>query len=220
MTRRKIEVGVIGLGKFGLALATALSKLGHSVVGIDVNANNVKRARDLIAQVFEANGTDLHALEQLGVKDLDHVVVSTGESMEASILVVLNLQELGVERIWAKAISKEHENVLKRLGVDFVVFPEDFVAKQLAHRLAVPGLLDYLGLGEDVLSRTIVVDKWRGKSLRELKLTTEYKVQVVAIRPNGNTAYDFVPKADRPLEEADELVILGKAEDVLNVTNT
>lgn len=215
---KRIEVGIVGLGKFGFSLGEALAELGHDVVGVDMDGGRVRHAQEKLTQVFQADGTDQKALEQLGFKEFDYVVVSIGRSMEASILVALNLQELGVKNIWVKAISPEHEKVLKRLGVDFVVFPEQFVARQLAHRLAVPGLLDYLALGEGVLVREVEVDKWSGKSLRELQLPSTHRAQVVAWKRTGERKFSFVPSADVALEKGDVLVVLGDAEDVIKVT--
>ncbi|MGE4292171.1 MAG: TrkA family potassium uptake protein [Desulfovibrio sp.] len=215
---KRIEVGIVGLGKFGFSLGEALAELGHDVVGVDMDGARVRHAQEKLTQVFQADGTDKKALEQLGFKDFDYVVVSIGRSMEASILVALNLQDLGVSNIWVKAVSPEHEKVLKRLGVDFVVFPEQFVARQLAHRLAVPGLLDYLALGEGVLVREVVVDKWSGKNLRELKLPVNHRAQVVAWKRLGERRFSFVPSADEALNKGDVLVVLGDAEDVIKVT--
>lgn len=217
---KTLEVGVVGLGKFGLAFATALQEKGHSVVGVDRKAGNVRRAEGCLTQVLQADGTDCEALEQIGFKELKQVVVSTGDSMEASILVVLNLQELGIRKIWVKAVSAEHEKVLKRLGVHFVVFPERFVAQQIAHKMAVPGLLDYLGLGEDVVVREVTVDQWDGRMLRELDLTNTVGVQVVAIKKHGESRFSFVPRADAILTTGDTLAILGTGDDVLKLEKT
>lgn len=216
---KKMEIGVIGLGKFGFSLATALAGLGHDVVGVDKSDDNVRRAQNSLSQVYQADATDEKALEQLGFKDLNKVIVSTGNSMEASILVVLNLQSLGVEKIWVKATSEEHEKVLYKLGVPFVVFPEAFVAFQLAHRIAAPGINDYLGLGTDVVTREILVQQWVGKTLRELNLTNTYKVQVIAYRHAGEAQFSFVPNADRVIEEGDVLVLLGKTQDIMAIKN-
>lgn len=211
------EVGVIGLGKFGFALSKALTDLGLDVVGVDVRSDNVKRAQDVLAQTYLADATDEKALAQVGFQDLERVIVSTGDSMEASILVVLNLQSLGVKNIWVKAVSEQHERVLYKLGVPFVVFPEAFVAFQLAHRLAAPGLHEYFGLGKDVATREIVVDAWTGKTLLDLDLTNTYHVQVIAFRQSGESEFHFVPQATRILEEGDVLVLLGKTEDIIQV---
>ncbi|HMM38108.1 MAG TPA: TrkA family potassium uptake protein [Desulfovibrio sp.] len=214
---KKIEIGVVGLGKFGYALAESVKELGHVAVGVDADEAMVRRAQTVLDQVFQADGTDKKVLEQLGFQNLDYVVVSIGKSMEASILVAMNLQELGVKNIWVKAISPEHEKVLKRLGVHFVVFPEQFVARQLAHRMAVPGILDYLPLGEGVLVQEIKVERWAGKSLRDLNLPATHRVQVVAVKREGESRFSFVPRPDQVLNEGDVLVLLGHAEDVLEL---
>ncbi|WP_285905428.1 potassium channel family protein [Pseudodesulfovibrio pelocollis] len=216
---RKMEIGVVGLGKFGFALASAMIELGHEVVGVDRSEANIRRAQGMLTQVYQADATDEKALEQIGFKELETVVVSTGSSMEASILVVLNLQALGVDQIWVKAMSEEHERVLYKLGVPFVVFPEAFVAFQLAHRLAAPGLHDYLGLGKDVVTREILVSQWTGKTLRELNLTNKYSVQVIAFRHAGDSDFSFVPQADKALEEGDVLVLLGNTKNVMKISN-
>ena len=214
---KKKEIGVLGLGKFGFSLAVALTNLGHDVVGVDLDSEHIRRAQDKLAQVYQADVTDEKALEQIGFKELERVIVSTGESMEASILSVLNLQALGVEKIWVKAVSEEHERVLYKLGVPYVVFPEAFVAFQLAHRLAAPGIQDYFGMGQDVVTREILINKWAGKALRDLNLTNTYHVQVIAYRRNGESQFSFVPEADRPFEEGDVVVMIGKTEDVMKI---
>jgi len=213
------EIGVIGLGKFGFSLATALTDLGLDVVGVDQNSENVRRAQDVLAQVYQADGTDEKSLSQIGFKDLKKVVVSTGDSMEASILAVLSLQSLGVEQLWVKAISEEHERVLYKIGVPFVIFPEAFVALQLAHRLTMSGVHDYFGLGRNVVTREILVNKWVGKTLRELDLTNRYQVQVIAYRQSREEEFSFVPPADRPFAEGDVLVLVGKTENVMKINN-
>lgn len=216
MAQRK-EIGVIGLGKFGFSLAKALTELGHSVVGVDCDPEYVRRAQDVIAQVYEADATDERMLGQIGIKELDRVIVSTGDSMEASILVVLNLQAVGVKNIWVKAISEAHERVLYKLGVPFVVFPEAFVASQMANRLTAPGLQEYFGLGKDVAVREIIIENWVGKTLRDLDLTNRYQVQVIAFRLAGDSEFRFVPQADKPLQAGDVLVLLGRTEDIMRV---
>jgi trk system potassium uptake protein TrkA len=211
---RKKEVGVIGLGKFGLSLAQTLKELGHTVVGVDSDPQRIKRAQDMLSHVFTADATDEKALEQLGFKDLSHVVVSTGASMEASILVVLGLQELGVEEIWVKAVSERHEKILTRLGVSTVVFPERFVAQQLAHRLSIPGLLEYIELARGVVVQEVMVDDWDGQTLGELDLRRKHKVQVLAIRKVGTTEMDFVPQAQDRLQRGDMMLVMGNLDDV------
>ncbi|SIO30066.1 potassium channel family protein [Halodesulfovibrio marinisediminis] len=213
---KKKEVGIIGLGKFGGALAQCLSELGHTVIGVDSSASATKKTDEFLSQTYEADATDDNVLKQLRFMDLDEVVVSVGKSMEKSILIVLNLQEIGVKKMAVKAISHEHAVVLERLGVDTVIQPERDAASQYAHRIANPGMLDLLPLGGNILLQELIVDKWTGKTLIDLELTS-FGVMVVAIKKNGDTDYSFVPRADRILEKGDILVAIGKESDLLDL---
>lgn len=211
---KKMEVGVIGLGKFGSALAEFVSELGHTVIGVDSSSNATKKAEEFLSQTYQADATDENVLKQLRFMDLDKVVVSVGKSMETSILIVLNLQEMGVRKLAVKAISHQHAVVLERLGVETVIQPERDAACQFAHRIANPGMLDVLPLGGNILLQELVVDKWAGKSLIDLGLTS-YGVMVVATKKNGDKEYEFVPPADRDFEKGDILVAIGKESDLL-----
>ncbi|MBG3878944.1 TrkA family potassium uptake protein [Desulfovibrio oxamicus] len=214
---KKLEIGIVGLGKFGLQLGRTLTEMGHTVVGLDTGETRVRLAQDVLAQVYQANATDIAVLQQLRFQDLDIVFVSVGDSMETSLLVVLNLQEMGARKIGVKAVSTEHRKVLTRLGVDLVILPEHDVATHVAHRLANPGMLDLLPLGGGVLVQELVVDKWAGRTLLELKLVNDYGVMVVAVKPVGGKEYRFVPQAHETLERGDALVVIGKQEDVLRL---
>lgn len=214
---KKLEIGIVGLGKFGLQLGRTLTGMGHAVVGLDTGEARVRLAQDALAQVYQANAADIAVLQQLRFQDLDIVFVSVGDSMETSLLVVLNLQELGARKIGVKAASIEHRKVLTRLGVDLVILPEHDVATHVAHRLANPGMLDLLPLGGGVLVQELVVDKWAGRTLLDLKLVNDYGVMVVAVKPAGGKEYRFVPQAHETLERGDALVVIGKQEDVLRL---
>ncbi|XPV77176.1 MAG: potassium channel family protein [Desulfovibrio sp.] len=217
MNEKTLEVGCIGLGKFGLCLAQSLTEMGHTVVGVDNSELRVRRAQGELAQVFQGDATDKVTLEQLGFAELDRAVVSVGDSMDSSLLAVMNLQDLGVKNIWVKAVSPQHEKVLNRLGVEFSVFPEQFAAKEMAHRIAVPGILDYLSLGEDILVREVVVDQWSGRTLIDLALPKTQSIQVVATKSAGADTYSFIPDAKKPLLKGDTLLLLGKAVNIREI---
>ncbi|WP_461209407.1 potassium channel family protein [Desulfocurvus sp. DL9XJH121] len=213
---KKLEVGVVGLGKFGFFLAQRLMELGHEVVGLDSDADRVRRAQDALTQVYQGDSTDKTVLEQLGFKDFDHVVVSVGSAMEACILICLHLKELGVPRVWVKAVSWEHEKVLRKIGADEVFFPERYGAHQVALQITSPGLIEYLQFGKGVLLQKLTVDHWAGKTLRDLDLSKKYKVQVVAVRKAEAEDNDFtyLPSADDRLGKGDDLVVIVQ-EDML-----
>ncbi len=208
------EFGIIGLGKFGFSLAQALMQHNQRVLGVDADPEKVKSASEFLTQTYQAEATDKTALAQLGMADLHAVIVSTGESMEASILVTLFLKELGCPHVTVKAISHDHETVLRRVGADDVIFPERYAATQLAAKLAMPGLIDYLPLGANVLLQELIVHKWAGKTLQELNLTNAHGIQVVAIRQGGEECFRFVPKANQPLHKGDVLAVIGHGEDI------
>lgn len=211
------EFGVIGLGKFGLSLASSLMYHGQSVVGVDSDPEKVKAASEILTHAYQAEAVDKVALEQLGFPELSEVIVSTGHSMEASILITLFLKELGCGSVTVKAMSRDHEKVLRKVGADAVIFPERYAAEQLAAKLAVPGLIDYLPLGTNVILKELTVERWAGKSLRELNLTNAFGIQVVAVKALGEKQFVFVPKADLPLRKGDVLAVIGRGENVLDL---
>ena len=172
------------------------------------------RAKGVLAQVYQGDAMDRKVLEQLGFGEMRHVVVSVGRSIEASTMIAMYLKELGTQSVWVKAISRDHEKLLIKVGADEVVFPEDFAARQLAHKLAVPGLVAYLPVGHDIAVREFVVDLWAGKSLVELNLPNAKKVQVIATRRNGESEYIFIPEARIPLTAGDVLVLIGRSQDM------
>lgn len=219
MPNPTLEIGVIGLGKFGLQLSRTLVELGHSVVGIDTTEARIRHAQDILSQVYQGNAADIAVLQQLRFQDLDCVIVSVGDSMETSLLVTLNLQEIGVRKIWVKAVSLEHKKVLARLGVDHVILPEHDVATHLAHRLVNPGMLDLLPLGGggQILLQELIVEKWAGSTLMDLRLANEHGVMVVAVKPSAFREYRFVPAAHEVLQKGDKLVVIGRHEDVLRL---
>ena len=213
---KTLEIGVIGLGKFGLELAATLTELGHRVVAVDANEHKVRAARDYVAQVFSGDATDKAVLTQLRFQDLDAVAVSVGGSMESSILVTLNLQEIGVREIIVKAVSPAHRKVLRRIGATRVVQPEADVAVHTAHRLSNPGMLDLLPLGSGVLVQEALVDAWDGKTLVSLNLRNK-GVLVGAVRRKDESEYRFVPDPAVPLAKGDSLLLIGDRRAVLDL---
>ena len=213
------EFGVVGLGKFGLSLAHSLMAHGQKVVGVDSDPDKVRAASEVLTQAYQAEAVDKTALEQLGFGELPQVIVSTGHNMEASILITLFLKELGCRSVTVKAVSRDHEKVLTKVGADAVIFPERYAAEQLAAKLAVPGLIDYLPLGTNIILKEFTVERWAGKTLRELNLTNAYGIQVVAVKGLEEKQFVFVPKADQPLKKGDVLAVIGQGDKLLDLTS-
>jgi trk system potassium uptake protein TrkA len=208
----KKPIGIIGLGKFGFQLGKTLIELGRPVVGIDVAASNVKRAQQLFTHVYQADASNKDVLEQIGIDDLDHVIISVGNSVAASSMIAMYLKEFNIANVWAKAIDNDHAKLLMKIGVNQVVIPEHLAARQLANRIVMPGFIDYLPFDLDMVLEQLTVKNWAGKSLREIELTSRFGVQVIAIRKVNGKKYKFVPKADDLLEKDDVVVVIGHAE--------
>lgn len=208
----KPQVGIIGLGNFGYKFGITLLNLGHNVLGIDYQKENINKAKKTFTQVFEADATQKQALEQIGVSDMTHILVSVGNSISASAMISMYLKELTVQSVWVKAINEDHAKLLSKVGADEVIIPEQLAAEQLAYRLDMPGLIDKLPFGPDMVIREMTVEKLAQKTLREIDLTNRYKTQIIAIRRFGESKYKFIPRADDELSRGDKIMVIGEAE--------
>lgn len=214
MAEKKLEIGVIGLGKFGLRIATTLASLGHTVVGIDMSEARVQLAEENLTSVYKADAANIAVLRSLHVQDLDWVVISVGQSVEQSLSITLSVQELGGPRIWVKASNEEHRKILQRLGVARAMVPEMEAAVMAAHQLTYPGMLDLIPKYGGIAVQELRVDTWDGKTLVDLNLIKRFSVMVMGIRPVGEQLFIFVPPAHTVLRRGDTLVVAGKADSV------
>ena len=201
---------IVGLGKFGLKFGRSLVALGHEVLGVESDPDKVKNAQQVLTQVFQTDAMSREALEQIRIQDLEHVLVSVGDSIAASIMISMYLKELGVPKVWAKAINKDHEKLLYKIGVDEVVIPEYMAAKQIASRIAMPGFIEYLSFDKSMAVKEFSVKRWAEKSLKELNLTNSFGIQVIAVRRKDEKKYQYIPKADELFQEGDHVIAIGK----------
>ena len=203
-----IEIAVIGLGKFGFYFASTLADLGHTVIGIDTRQSRVQLARDRLSQVYRADATNQEALEQIGLAEMSHVLISVGDSIAASSMIALYAIELEVEHVWVKAVNGEHQRLLKKLGVHEVIIPEQMAAIQLASKVAIPGFLQYAVFDPEVSFQELEVKRWAGRSLRQLDLPRTHKVQVISLKPKGKDSFEYMLDPDYVFQEGDRLIIL------------
>ena len=201
---------IIGIGNFGFYLATRLSDKGYDVLAIDKVQNPVQEIKGRVTQAVVADSTDRNVLESLGVKRMDAVVVCIGSNMGDSILTTLNLKEVGVNRVIAKALSDAHGRILLKVGATEVLFPEKDMAISLAERLHNPNMLDYLPFmeGFSIIELAPPTD-FIGKKLRELNLINRYGVQIVAIKEVLPDRLNLIPTASYTLRESDIMILLG-----------
>lgn len=210
----KRSFAVIGLGRFGSAMATTLSELGHDVVGIDADAERVAKLADQVTQAVELDATDERALKTAGLQDVDVAVISIGENIEASVLVAMLVKDLGIPMIIAKAITPLHGRILERLGVSRVIFPERDMAIRVAHSLVMPNVLDYIELSRDFsIIEVPAPPAFVGRSLKELALRPKHGVQIIAIKRRSAAGTGepttVAPSADERIGEGDVLSLLG-----------
>jgi trk system potassium uptake protein TrkA len=213
-----IQVGVIGLGRFGLEFAKTLISFGKEVIGIDIDRQKVKNSRMILQHVYEADAMNKEALVQIGIPDATHAVVSLGKSITASLMTCMFLKELGIGSVWAKATDTDHAKLLEKVGVERVLLPEAIVARQHACQLAVPGFLEYLPFGEAIVLRELNVNRFSGKTLRQIDLSNRYGVQVIAIKKAVHGEYRFTSKADEPLETGDVLMAIGEMKEIKRIS--
>jgi trk system potassium uptake protein TrkA len=208
---------VIGLGHFGAYALRTLYDEGKDVIAIDRNAESVREAAEFATEAVTADATDAHALENIGVREVDVAIVSLGERLDVITLAALHLKEMGVPYIAVKALSEEHGRILKAIGVNEVIYPEKDAATRLALRLVRQDVIDYLPLHSGYSIIEIKAPpEFVGKSLRELALRNRLQVQLIAIQRGGDTSGELkiVPRAEDVIEEGDLMVILGADRDL------
>jgi trk system potassium uptake protein TrkA len=204
---------VIGIGNFGHYLAVHLYKKGYEVLVIDKISNRVSEIKDQVSQAVVADATDRKALEALGLDKMDAAVVCIGSVLSESILATLNLKDIGVERVYAKALSEAHSRILQKIGASEVFFPEKDQAISLAERLHNPNMLDYLPFLEGYsIIQLAPPNRFIGKSLRELNLINKFGVQVVAVQEVVPERLNLIPTAQFVLKDSDIMILLGPNE--------
>ena len=179
------NVVVIGLGRFGGAVAESLVNLGHEVLGIDFDEDIVQDWSDRLTHVVEADATDTDAMRQLGIQEFSRAVVGIGTNLETSVLTVLTLTEIGVTEIWAKATSVKHGKILSQVGARHVIYPEAEMGERVAH-LITGRMLDYIEFDDGfAIAKVRAPQEAVGQSLAEIGLRTKWGVTVVGTKLPG-----------------------------------
>jgi trk system potassium uptake protein TrkA len=206
-----MKFAVIGLGSFGSNIAKTLYEKGNEVLAVDEDKEKIDEVKNFVSHAVHMDAADKENLQALGIKDMDVVIVSLGPEMEASILTVLYLNEMGTKRIVAKALTEDHAKILESVGATETIYPEKDMAIKTALKLSCPNVLEYLPLISGFGIQEIAPpEKFIGKSLRELDLRNKYGIQVIAIKELIPEKTTFIPKADFVLKDSDILVIMGE----------
>lgn len=199
---------VIGLGRFGSQLARALCRQGCEVLAMDVCSELVSQVGNDVTHAVVGDAQDKEVLRTLGAKEFDCGIIAIGGDLAASVLVTMNLKELGLPHIICKAHDETHRRVLEKLGADRVVIPEQEHAERLARSLSSHNVLDYIELSEEYGIIEVPAPKtWCGKSLKELNVRAKLGLNILAIRREGKI--NVSPGAEFTFAQNDILVVLG-----------
>jgi len=209
------QFAVIGVGNFGFYLAARLYEKGHEVLAIDKESPRIQDIRDRVSRAVVADAADKETMQALGLEHMDAVAVSTGNDLSESILICLNLKDLGVKRILAKVISEAHGRIVEKIGATEVLFPEKDLAETLAARLHSPNVLEYLPFmeGHSIIEMT-PPDNFVGRQLKDLDLINRFGIQVIAVKETVPNRINMVPTGVYTLKGSDILIVLGSNEGI------
>ncbi len=207
------QFAIIGMGRFGSSIARSLYSLGNDVLAIDFIEECIEEVSDYVTHAVVADATDEQTLIALGLRNFDTAVVTIGGDIQASILICLLCKEMGIKEVIAKAANELHARVLRKIGVDRIVFPERDMGMRLAHNLVSSNILDFIELSSDhSLVEINVHEDWAEKSLKDLDMRVNYGVNVMAIKHAG--AINISPRGEDVVQLGDTLVVIGANEDI------
>ncbi len=208
--KEKITYAIVGLGRFGYALAMELAVSGADLIVLDRDEEKIRELREYTEHAFIVRNLEKKTLMETGIQSADVAVLCIGEHLDTSILTALNLVSLGIPKVIAKANSTEHGEILEKLGAE-VVYPEHDMALRLAHRLEASSVLDYIQLSERLnITKLEVPESMLGKTVLEVNLRKKFGANIIAIE-NGETLLESV-MPDYVFKAGDILFVSGSRE--------
>jgi trk system potassium uptake protein TrkA len=214
----KRQFAVIGLGRFGTSVAVTLQMLGHEVLAIDTDEEQVQKIAEHVTHVVQADTTDENALHALGLRNFDAVVVAIGADVQANVATTLLLKEMGIPYIVAKARNALHGKMLEKIGADRVVYPERDMGQRVAHSLISANVLDYIELSPELsLVEVTVPAVLAGKTLQQANMRALYGVNVVAIKRFDHLIVP--PQPQEQIQESDILIVIGATDGIKRLEN-
>ncbi|MBP3410848.1 MAG: TrkA family potassium uptake protein [Clostridia bacterium] len=209
--KKKKQYLVVGLGRFGSAVAIALAEQGMQVLAIDSNLELVEQHRSLLTDVLCGDAMDHSVLEQIGAADFDVAIVTIGEDIKASGVVTMQLKEMGVGCVIVKAFDDFHGRMLTKLGADKVIFPERDMGQRIAHNLVSEKIMDFIELSPDYsLMEIRPRPEWVGRSLKELNLRARERINVVAVR--SGEVVNAMPDMNTMIGADDVMLVVSQNE--------
>ncbi|MBW4622908.1 MAG: TrkA family potassium uptake protein [Cyanosarcina radialis HA8281-LM2] len=204
------QFAVIGLGRFGRAVCGTLHQLGYEVLGIDADEKRVDQLLidKIVSHAMQLDSTEPTALKEAGIFEFDTAIVAIGNYLDASVITTLNLKEAGVKHVVAKASSEVHVKLLKKVGADYVVFPEHDAGCNLARSLTKPSILDRFELDpENSIVELIVPEEFQGKTISELQLRNRYGLNLLAVSYDGK--FQINPDPNNRFQKGSAMVVIG-----------
>ena len=206
----KKSYAVFGLGKYGIAVAKELVKNGAEVLAIDIDEEIVNDAISEIPFCKCADVTDEVVIKQLGISNMDVVIIAMATNLEASVMATMLCKEIGVKTVIAKCSNEMNSKILKKVGADYVIIPEKESGTRLAKNLLSFGFIDIIELSKDVsMVELDVKNEWVGKNLLELNLRKKYSINVVAIVQNDDVNVNINP--EQPLKKSMKLIVIAQS---------
>ncbi len=210
--KEKTTYGIVGLGRFGYALAMEFAESGADLLVLDEDEEKVRELREYTENAFVIKNLDKKSLAETGIQNCDVAIVCISEEMDSSILTTLNLVGLGIPTVIAKATSIEHGEILEKLGAE-VVYPERDMAIRLAHRLETSRMLDFIQLSEKLnISKLLIPDKLIGKTVLSVNFRGKFGVNIIAIENNRTLVETVAP--EHVFKKGDILFISGSKSDL------
>ncbi|WP_096200792.1 potassium channel family protein [Bacillus sp. FJAT-45350] len=207
------QFAVIGLGRFGSSVCKELYNLGHEVLAIDTNDEKINEMTKYSTHAVIGNGTDEKALQSIGIRNFDHVVVAIGDDIQSSILCTLVLKEMGIANVWVKAQNHYHHRVLEKIGADRIVHPEKDMGIRIAQHLVSEKIIDYIELSEDYsIVELIATAKIANQTLIQLDVRAKYGCTILAIKRGENV--NISPFPDDKILKDDILIVIGHKNDL------
>ena len=208
---------VIGLGQFGMTVALTLAEANGDVLAIDENDDNVQDIAEKVTYAVKADVREPGILQSLGVQNVDVAVIAVAENMEASITATMQVKELGVPFVMAKAMTSLHGRILEKIGADKVIYPEQSMGIRVAKNLLSSGFVDMFELSSDFsLAEFRIPREWVGQTLCELKLRERNSINLICEKQGDDVDVNFNP--DTPLPSDCTLIAIGKNEDLNKVS--
>lgn len=202
---------VLGLGRFGMSVATKLFEEGFYVTAVDSNYELIEKMANKVSSAIQADITEEIAMHSLGINNYDVAIIATGSDLEASIEATLICKDSGVKEVIAKASSNQHARILSKIGADRIVFPEFDTGQRLAKSLSGPSLMEIIDFSDEISLIKIKARKsWIGKSLVDLDFRKRYQMNVIAFERDNHMIIDFDPNL--LIKEDDTIVLIGEKE--------